>query len=509
MQLPPDAIGPQPVLPSVHAWALHGSATSRHIEHRALAQAPPFALMARAGLAVARLALAIAPSAQRVWITCGPGNNGGDGLVAARHLQLAGWQVQLSLLGDIARQPADATQALRQAQLAGVAITPGLQHSQGSAAGLAIDALLGLGSRRAPTGAIADALRQLNAGTAPVLAVDLPTGLCADTGSLLGDAAVRASHTLALLTLKPGLFTAHGRDHSGRVWLDTLGVDSHQHAGANAWLSGPDSVRGVLQRRAHGQHKGSFGDVLVVGGAPGMGGAALLAARAALTAGAGRCLVARLDGDTTPDPCRPELMPRALADALQPSLLQRATVVCGCGGGSAVAAHLPAVLLHAPRLVLDADALNAVAAETSLRAALLARAARSQGTVLTPHPLEAARLLGCSTAAVQADRIAQAQAVADQLQAVVVLKGSGSVVAAPGHLPQINPTGNARLGTAGSGDVLAGWLGGLWSQLGSSDGHGAACAAAWLHGRAAEAGDVRLPLRAADLIDAVAACLPR
>lgn len=495
----------QPVLPAHRNWPLHGSHASRQIEQQALLGAVPQALMARAGLAVARLALAAAPGARRVWLACGPGNNGGDGLVAARHLQAAGWRVVVSLLGDGERRPADAAAALRQAQQAGVPIRTGPPDAD-FAPDLAIDALLGLGNRRAPAGAIAEAVQRLNAGPAPVLAVDLPTGLCGDTGRLLGVDVVRAAHTLALLTLKPGLFTGHGRDQAGRVWLDDLGLPPS--ADATAWLGGPEALARALPGRAHAQHKGSFGDVLVLGGAPGMGGAALLAARAALTAGAGRTYLARLDGNAQPDPQRPELMPRTPEQALQPDLLQRSTVVCGCGGGQAIAANLPAVLQHAARLVLDADGLNAVAADVQLREALQQRAARGQPTVITPHPLEAARLLGCSTGDVQADRLAQAQALADALRVVVVLKGSGSVVAALGRVPVINPTGNARLGSGGSGDVLAGWLGGLWAQAGG-DALDAASASVWLHGQAAETGDPRLPLRAADLIDAIAASIPR
>lgn len=504
MPTPLDTL--QPVLPSLRGWALHDGSASRQVEHAALAAAAPQALMARAGLAVARLAVAVAGGTRQAWVACGPGNNGGDGLVAARHLQALGWQVQVTLLGDDARRPADAAWALQQAQQAGVHIGTALPADD-AAPGLAIDALLGLGSQRAPQGAIADAVRRLQAVQGPVLAVDLPTGLCADTGTLLGAAAVRAHHTLALLTLKPGLFTAQGRDHAGRIWLDTLGAPPDA-AWATAWLTGPELLQRALPARAHAQHKGSFGDVLVLGGAPGMGGAALLAARAALTAGAGRTLLARLDGDTRPDTLRPELMPRTLADALQPALLQRATVVCGCGGGQAVAAHMPAVLQHAGRLVLDADGLNAVAADPALRRQLAARADAGLPSVLTPHPLEAARLLGVSTAVVQGNRLAHAAALSGLLGLVVVLKGSGSVVAAPDRPPQINPTGNARLGTGGSGDVLAGWLGGLWSQLPSGDAALAAAASVWLHGRAAEAGDLRLPLRAGDLADAMAACLP-
>ena len=503
------ATGPLPVLPSHRPWPLFDAASSRRIEQSALAAAAPQALMARAGLAVARLALAVAPAARRIWVAAGPGNNGGDGLVAARHLHAAGVEARVSLLGDAARLPADAAQALAAAQQAGVPISADLAsptHAASWPADLAIDALLGLGASRAPTGAIAAAVGQLNQLACPLLAVDLPTGLCADTGRRLGQTAVQATHTLALLTLKPGLFTAQGRDHAGRIWLDQLGV--HQPAvQPSAKLIGPDTLLRLLPGRNHSQHKGIFGDVLVLAGAPGMGGAALLAARAALTAGAGRVYLCRLDGVSAPDSQRPELMPRSLAAALDVALLGRATVVCGCGGGSAVAAVLPSVLVHAARLVLDADALNHIAADITLQHLLRARAAGQLPTVLTPHPLEAARLLGLDTTAVQADRLGHAQALAEQLQAVVVLKGSGSVVAAPGQPPAINPTGNARLGSAGTGDVLAGWLGGLWSQAGPTPAVDAACASVWLHGRAAEAGDNRLPLRAGDLADAMVAAL--
>ena len=515
------ATGPQPALPSGREWPLFNTAASRQIERAALAGAAPHALMAAAGLGLARLALAIAPGLRRVWIAAGPGNNGGDGLVAARHLHQQGLDVRVSLLGDASRLPVDALDALHQARQAGVRITQGLGGAasgdrlevfgDNQTADLAIDALLGLGATRAPGGELAEAVRQLNAGHAPVLAVDLPTGLCGDTGQRLGDIAVLARHTLALLTLKPGLFTAQGRDHAGRVWLDGLGVACNLPGTPNtsAHLSGPAALRTLLPGRVHAQHKGTFGDVLVLAGARGMAGAAWLAARAALTAGAGRVYLARLDGNTDLDPARPELMVRSVAAALQADFLARCTVVCGCGGGAAVRAVLPAVLAHSARLVLDADALNAVAVDAALQAALRNRAASALPSVLTPHPLEAARLLASNLAAVQADRLGQAQALADRLLSVVVLKGSGSVIAAPGRTPAINPTGNARLGTAGSGDVLAGWLGGLWAQAGSAAGFDAACASVWLHGRAAERGDGRLPLRAADLVEAMAAELPR
>ena len=519
---------PVPVLPSQADWPLFDAAASRQIEAQARAAINgPQALMALAGLAVARLALALTPTTRRVWIAAGPGNNGGDGLVAARLLHQQGWSVQVSLVEGSGRQrPDDASWALQQAQAAGVPISTRLSDIP-DGSGLCIDALLGLGHRRPAQGDIAQAVRLLNAQAAPVLAVDLPTGLCGDTGRHLGGETVNAAHTLALLTLKPGLFTGQGRDAAGRVWWAGLGVDlgvDHAKHPPKAWLQGPSLLSRLLPARSHAGHKGRYGDVLVIGGAAGMGGAASLASQAALAAGAGRVYLARLDGHAQADPARPEVMPRSLAQALRPALLAHATVVCGCGGGSPVANILPAVLDSAARLVLDADALNAVAADPALRQALRGRASRGLPTVLTPHPLEAARLLGCSTAEVQADRLAAAQDLALQCQATVVLKGSGTVITRAGSssaaTPVLNPTGNARLATAGSGDVLAGWMGGLWSQTWAADGVAsdpfecrcesgfeAACAAVWLHGRAAEAGDARLPLRAADLIEAITAAV--
>lgn len=501
--------GPVPVLPTTQRWPLHDTQASRLLEHRGLARAAPHALMAQAGLAVARLALAVAPHAQRIWVACGPGNNGGDGLVAARWLHRQGRQVQVSLLADPARLPADAAQALAELHAAGVATVAATTAPVD--ADLAIDALLGLGAQRAPEGALAEAIGALNAlnhGPAPVLAVDLPSGLHADTGRLLGEHAVRARHTLALLSLKPGLFTAQGRDHAGRVWLDMLGQPLHAEP-PSAWLHHPGAD--AWPPRAHHQHKGSFGDVVVLGGAPGMAGAAVLAARAALTAGGGRVLLALQDEALAHalDNPRPELMPRRVAEVLSPTVLGAATVVCGCGGGTEVRDLLPAVLEHARRLVLDADAVNALAFAPALRAALCTRSLAGRATVMTPHPLEAARLLGSSTAAVQANRLGAAQALAQDVGCTVLLKGTGTVLAAPGELPRLNPTGNARLGTAGSGDVLAGWLGGQWSTRPDAPPLEVAADAAWLHGHAAEAGDMRLPLRAADLVQAMAAALPR
>jgi hydroxyethylthiazole kinase-like uncharacterized protein yjeF len=486
------------------AWPLHGAEASRRIEQAALAGVAPHLLMRRAGEAVARLALALAPHAQSVWVAAGPGNNGGDALEAAALLHRLGRRVTVTLLGDAARLPADAADALARAQQAGVAIDATLPATID--ADLVLDGLLGLGARRPPDGAIAQAIDLTNAGSSPVLAIDLPSGLNCDTGQPIGTQAVRAAHTLALLTLKPGLFTALGRDHAGDVWLDGLGVGVD--AAPDAWLGGGAALRRLLAPRSHAQHKGSFGDTLVIGGAPGMAGAALLAARAALVLGSGRVYAGLLDDDApTFDAAHAELMLRPLDWALRPETLAASTVVCGCGGGDAVRGALPAVLHHAARLVLDADALNAIAADAALQPLLRSRSARGQSTLLTPHPLEAARLRGDSAAAVQADRLQVATELAQRFRCCVLLKGSGSVIAAPDTLPMVNPTGNALLASPGTGDVLAGAIGALWSQHVDASAHEVAAAAAWLHGRAADqtmAAGGAVVLTASRLIDAMA-----
>ena len=491
--------GPHPVWPSRCTWPLHDAGATRSAEQSAAAQLPPHTLMTRAGTVLARLALALAPHARDIEIWCGPGNNGGDGFVAARWLHAQGKSVRVIAPGDATRAPADAQQALQAARDAGVPIqTPLPDRVQ---ADLAIDAVFGIGGARELTGLWADAVSRLNAGHAPVLATDVPTGLHGDNGSVLG-LAVRATHTLSLLTLKPGLFTALGRDHAGRVWFDDLGVTLPE---APMHLTGPEAARALSAPRAHAQHKGTFGDVVVVGGAAGMVGAAVLAARAALAAGAGRVYLGLLAArDALPfDTAQPELMARTSAQVLEPDVLAQSTVVCGCGGGDDIRAALPPVLHHARRLVLDADALNTIAADPGLQRALRTRAARSLETVLTPHPLEAARLLQQTTADVQADRVRAARALAEATQCTVLLKGSGSVVASAGPHASINATGDARLGTAGSGDVLAGWLGGWWGGAGDGVAHRVAEATAWLHGAATEYGPLTGPLRASDLIGAM------
>ena len=475
-------------------WPLLDTAASRAHEQAVLAQHAPGVLMAAAGLAVGRLALARWPMSRRVCIWAGPGNNGGDGLVAARHLHAMGLQTQVLLLADPSRLPADAAAALVQAQQAGVPVQV-WSGSQVDATDLTIDALLGLGAARAPEGAIAHALAAINGQQGPVLAVDLPTGLHPDTGALLGIEAVRATATLSLLNLKQGCFTGQGRDHCGEIWLSPLGHDA---------LAGPAGLSSAPPPRArkHATHKGSYGDVAVVAGAAGMTGAAWLAGSAALAAGAGRVYVSLLETQLHgQQPVRPELMTRQAWWTSTPAVLNGTTVIAGCGGGQAVAGALPALLAHAGRLVLDADALNALSGDAALLAQLQHR---RRPTLLTPHPLEAARLLSCPAAQIQADRLAAAREVARLTGAAVLLKGSGTVLATPIGQTVINPSGNAALATAGTGDVLAGWCAGLWAGQPGASALDVAVQGAWQHGDAADrfaALNPQQPLRASDLIE--------
>ena len=491
------------------SYPLQNAAATRHIELVAAAQLPPHTLMQRAGLAVARLACALAPHAQTIWVACGPGNNGGDGFEAAMHLQRWGHRPVVTFCGDEARLPAAARASLARARAAGVV----LASEAPAQCDLAIDALLGIG---ADTGKPADGrplpplmatwLVHMHTRVDAVLCVDLPSGLQADTGNyadttfatqLIASPAIfdcaRRRYCLNLLTVKPGVFTGHGKDAAGQVWWDDLGIsDDMAQSSPSAWLLGADRV--ALPQRPHASHKGSYGDVAVVGGAPGMPGAALLAARAALHTGAGRVFVGLLDGGSMPvDPQQPELMFRPIGQLNLPS----STVVCGCGGGDAVRAVLPQVLSQSSRLVLDADALNAIAQDSALQTLLIARAQRGYATILTPHPLEAARLLTSSTAHIQADRLQAAQQLADKFQCTALLKGAGSVIAAPHQLPCINHSGNAKLATGGTGDVLAGMTGAYLAA-----GHSAfqaACTAAHQHGKVADSWPAQRPLTASQI----------
>jgi hydroxyethylthiazole kinase-like uncharacterized protein yjeF len=362
--------------------------------------------------------------------------------------------------------------------------------------GLVIDGLFGIGLAREITGAHAALVDYANRQRCPVLALDIPSGIQADTGRVLGRA-VRATHTVTFIALKPGLLTLDGPDHCGEISVERLGLDIPD---PNAWVAAPSLFSNLLKARPRSFHKGMAGSLAVLGGAAGMTGAALLAGRAALKMGAGRVYVGLLDEKLSLDSQNPELMLRHPDDALGQDL-DALVVGPGLGQGERAETLVGAALASDVPCVLDADALNLISESADLRHAC---ARRKADTLLTPHPAEAARLLALSTADVQADRVKAAKILAANLNAHVVLKGAGSIlVARDGHW-FVNTSGNPGMASAGMGDALAGILGALLAQRYS--GESTLVLGTHLHGAAADAlakdGVGPIGLTASEVIDA-------
>ena len=469
----------------------------RAIEQAAQATLPPGALMARAGRAAAdRIAEHHGSGSRAFCIACGPGNNGGDGFVVAEELSERGHEVVCALLGSDRPTAADA-QAAHDRWIAGGGRVRKSLPADARFDGV-IDAMFGIGLTRPLSTDFAAASEWLSR-RAPVVAIDVPSGLDADTGAWVGGVTgVVASTTITFIGDKPGLHTAAGLDAAGTVVVEP--IDTNPVAG-HGMLTDAADFGPILHRRRRDTHKGSFGNVLVLGGGRGMVGAALLGGRAALRLGAGRVYVDAIGApEFLVDPVQPELMFRDLADLED---LQAIVVGCGLGTGDEARIALAAALDRATALVADADALNLIAADASLQNRVRRR---TVATILTPHPLEAARLLGCSAADVQQDRIAAARRIAARFGAIVILKGAGTVIARPTGTYAINPTGSPALATAGTGDVLAGMLGALLAQGFSA--WDTAVAATWLHGRAADDGP-EIGLVAGDVPSRAAAALAR
>ena len=440
--------------------------------------------MQRAGKAVADAALALLPkdtSERRILIAVGPGNNGGDALVAALKLATHGVAVSIVMPVTPSRLSPDAKTALDNAKgklISHMEFSDLLNNQQWD---LAIDGLFGIGLTRAVEGEFRALVNYLNNLSCPVLAVDVPSGLNADNGSLVGPdgVAVKASSTISFIANKPGLHTLHGRDYAGSVIVSDLDISRSLFGIPVAELNRPALFSSSMHPRAHASHKGSHGDLFVMGGASGMTGAVLLAARAGAMTGAGRVFAGFLDSAPPFDPVHLELMCRS-AHSLNPT---RGAIIVGPGMGmSREANDLLARMLSADLdLVIDADALNLLAVEPGLQQRLMQRRA---ATLLTPHPLEAARLLAMPVEEIQKDRLDAAKKLASKFQSVVILKGSGTVVAKPDNSLIINTTGNPALATAGTGDVLAGLCGSLLAQQWPV--WDAALAAVWIHGHAAD-----------------------
>jgi len=431
-------------------------------------------LMAKAGLAAATLAQELVADGLPVLILAGPGNNGGDALVAARHLKLAWHQVDVVFTGEAGKLPEDARAAHAAWLACGGSIVADIPPARRY--GLIIDGLFGIGLTReldARHTALVDAVNQMST---PVLALDIPSGLCADSGRVLG-CAVNADHTLSFLGLKPGLYTLEGPDHAGTVHSTDLGIPAQP---AQGWLI--ESRPALPAPRRKNSHKGNYGSLAVLGGETSMVGAALLAARAALLTGAGRVYCGLLaEHAPTVDDGQPELMLRNAKSLLDLDHLTALVVGPGMGRSGHAESALQRALHYPAPLLLDADALPLLSDHQELRQTLRER---PFAATLTPHPGEAASLLGCAVADVQADRVAAALKIAHDYHAITVLKGCGSIVATPDGRWFINASGNPGLSSAGMGDVLAGIVGSLIGQ-------GMACLDAtllgvYLHGAAAD-----------------------
>jgi len=345
---------------------------------------------------------------------------------------------------------------------------------------LVVDALFGIGLTRPLEGRYAELIEWMNAQPAPVLALDVPSGLSADTGAVLG-CAVRAAFTVTFIALKPGLLTLDGPDHAGEWEVAGLGLDVDAMQPSGGRLLGLESLHGLLAPRLRNSHKGSFGSLGIIGGAAGMTGAALLAGRAALQLGAGRIYLGLLRKELGVDPNQPELMLREADEAVEMAHLSCLVVGPGLGQSPPARSAVARALEREVPLLLDADALNLLGAHDALKDVCRARRA---ATLLTPHPAEAARLLGCTTAEVQTDRIATTIELAQRYRAVVALKGAGSVIATPDGQWRINSSGNPGLASAGMGDVLSGICGALLAQ--GVEGFDALSGSVYLHGRAAD-----------------------
>ncbi len=479
----------------------------RRIEALAAAQPDPPQLMERAGLAAAELARELAGGSGRpIAVFAGPGNNGGDALVLARHLKSWWFDVRVFFTGDARKLSKDATAALDAWHAAGGALAADVPRVEHCA--LVVDGLFGIGVQRELTGRYAALVTTINAASAPVLALDVPSGLESDSGRVLG-CAVRASHTITFIALKPGLLTLDGPDHAGALHLAKLELDAPALVPCSGAVIGPESLPQALPRRKLNSHKGSFGSAAIVGGAAGMLGAALLAGRAALKVGTGRVYVGLMDERALPvDPVQPELMVRSADAALGLDQLSVLAVGPGLGVSAQSSALLAKAVQSSLPLVIDADALNLLSGDEALRSTLTDRRA---ATVLTPHPAEAARLLRVSTAEVQRDRIGSALALAAQYRCGVVLKGAGSVCAWPDAKWAINTSGNPGMASAGMGDVLTGIITALLAQGATAE--AALTAGVYLHGAAADAavasGRGAVGLVASEVIDAARDVLNR
>ncbi len=495
-------------MPGMDDSRLYLPETVRAIDAAAIEQCgiAAFELMRRAANAAYQELRRRWPEARHLLVLAGGGNNGGDGIELARLAMLDGRRVELVLLADPAQLRGAAAEAWSAFEAAG---GTRCQVAHVDAADVIVDALFGIGLSRAIDGEAADWVARVNRGKRPVLALDIPSGLDACTGMPLG-AALGADATITFIARKLGLYQGSAAACVGDVVFADCDVPAgaFADAAAAARLLTDEDLHAAWPARGADMHKGHFGHLVIVGGQPGMPGAALMAARAALRSGVGLVTVITHPDHAAMLPLvQAELMVKVADDAapLREWLEPASAIVCGPGLGQSDWSRslLETVLEHAGSrpLILDADALNLIA-ETP-------RPLPPQA-VITPHPGEAARLLGCSTAALQSDRLAAAQALLDRWACTTVLKGAGTWVVAPDALPAFCPAGNPGMGVGGMGDVLSGMIGG--TAAGRSPLGDAVRGAVLAHARA---GDVaaaqygQAGLLPSDLIDTLCKVLPR
>jgi len=481
--------------------AIHTAAQVRALDRFAIEKCgiAGYALMTRAASAALEVLRRRWPGVRRILVVCGGGNNGGDGYVLARLARANGLDATVVALAPRERLKGDALLAYDDCRGAGIPIGS-ITDQVFAAQELVVDALFGTGLDRPVDPPMAAVIEQINSSRLPVLALDVPSGLHADSGQVMG-AAVRASATVTFVGLKLGCFIGQGPAHCGELHFAGLDIPARGEGPVLERLE-ETLLAQLLPRRARDAHKGMFGHVLVAGGGSGMPGAVRLSAEAALRAGAGLVSVATRAENVAPIVAgRPELMVHALEEAAHlAQLIERASVIVvgpGLGKDRWAEAVLETALATDRPLVVDADALNLLAA----------RPRRRQNWILTPHPAEAARLLGSSTHDVQQDRLAALHALVERYGGVVVLKGAGTLIGAKDRVPSICTDGNPGMATAGMGDVLTGVIGGLLSQL--REPWAAARAGVLAHALAGDraAAHGERGLIASDLFEPLRACL--
>ncbi|MBS0578191.1 MAG: NAD(P)H-hydrate dehydratase [Proteobacteria bacterium] len=444
--------------------ALYSTAQVRELDAHAIQSmgVSGYTLMKRAGEAALRYLRTRWPMSHRIVIVCGGGNNGGDGYVLARFAQAAGLTVTVLAAAPPAQLRGDARQAYDDFTGGGNAVH-GFDAAQLCAGDLIVDAVLGTGLRGPVRPDLVSVIRAINHSGRPVFALDIPSGLDGDAGTVLGEEAIRAEATVTFVGLKTGLFVGDGPEFAGTIFYDDLEVSPPPSAQPVPRLTRivESEIREALPRRPRSSNKGDFGRVLIVGGGPGMPGAARLAGEACLRAGAGLTTVAVSPENVAAIASgRPELICAGFTDVegLHEAMGRADVIAVGPGlGRSAWArAALAAVLDSGKPVVVDADALNLLAEQGGV--------APREDWILTPHPGEAGRLLGVTAQQVQQDRVAALDQLVQRYHGTVVLKGAGTLVGSRGRTPGVCERGNPGMATAGTGDVLTGAIAGILAQ---------------------------------------------